>query len=35
MATLVLAKPGFESFPVRSGNALSAVPDLLVKDVSL
>ena len=35
MATLVLARAGFESFPVHSGDALSAVSDLLMKYVSL
>lgn len=34
MGTLVLENSGFESFPVRSGDALSVGPDLLAKNVS-
>lgn len=33
-ATLVLASPGFESFPASFGDALSAVSDLLGRDLS-
>lgn len=34
VATLVLANRGFESFPVRLGDALNAGTDLLAKDVN-